>query len=169
MEYIIDKMTDDDGEQVCSIFLECTASNTPIAQPQAFDWGEWNFFHLQDCRLIAKAGNNLIGWAALSQLLFQHIAPDIAVVSVYVRPGYQKQGIGTALLSTLVKTSEQCEIFTLQALILKGNTSSIALHDRCGFNEVDQNKEITPITFCQQAAFSSGMVLMERQSRIRGW
>lgn len=62
---------------------------------------------------------------------------DTAENSVYVRPETIGQGIGTALLRTLIV---ECEALGLRQMVAvvgdSGNTASIRLHERCGFRLV---------------------------------
>ncbi len=66
MEYVIDKMLPDDWEQVRRIYQEGIATGHSTFEADTPDWERWNTVHLLDCRLVAKDGDTVIGWAALS-------------------------------------------------------------------------------------------------------
>lgn len=56
--------------------------------------------------------------------------------SVYVRDGFQGQGIGRALVEELVEHARQAGKRAVFADIEAGNTGSIRLHERLGFRQV---------------------------------
>ncbi|MEE8417473.1 MAG: N-acetyltransferase family protein, partial [candidate division Zixibacteria bacterium] len=96
----------------------------------------WDKIHLPDCRLVARSGEEIIGWAALSPVSGRCTYSGVAEVSVYVTAGATKKGVGKALLSELVKESEKAGIWTLDAGIFPENKASISIHKSCGFREV---------------------------------
>lgn len=73
-------------------------------------------------------------------------------------------GIGTALMTKLIKQSEETGIWTLYSSIISENTSSIAMHKKCVFREIGVREKI--------ARTSNGVwhdtVLMERRSKVVG-
>jgi L-amino acid N-acyltransferase YncA len=65
MEYTIDKMTSGDWEQVRLIYLEGIATGHSTFEADAPDWEKWHSGHLAEPRLVAKAGERVMGWAGL--------------------------------------------------------------------------------------------------------
>jgi len=62
--------------------------------------------------------------------------------SVYVRPGEEGRGIGRRLLAALVDGAREAGMHVMLADIESGNTASIALHARLGFETVGTLREI---------------------------
>jgi phosphinothricin acetyltransferase len=73
-------------------------------------------------------------------------APDgyelTAEESVYVAPGCQGQGLGTALMEALVKRARSQGLHALIAGIDAGNVPSLALHAKLGFAEVGRLPQV---------------------------
>ena len=128
-------MTIDSWIDVARIFEEGIATRNATFE-QHPDWNSWDKSHRKDCRLIALVDDKVVGWAALSDVSGRCVYSGVAEVSVYVDSGYRGKGIGDRLLDALIKESELCGIWTLQAGIFPENTSSIRLHHKHGFRTV---------------------------------
>ncbi len=100
----------------------------------------WNAFsqaRIAEPRLVARdESGEALGWAALSLTSARPVYRGVAEVSVYVDPRAARQGIGSALLRTLVEGSERAGFWTLTAGIFPENLASVALHTGCGFELV---------------------------------
>jgi phosphinothricin acetyltransferase len=87
--------------------------------------------------LVAEADGAVLGYAYAGPYRPRAAYRDTAENSVYVRPETIGQGIGTALLRTLIV---ECEALGLRQMVAvvgdSGNTASIRLHERCGFRLV---------------------------------
>ena len=77
---------------------------------------------------MAKDGDQVVGWAALSPVSSRDAYPGVAEVSVYVAKKFRGQGAGKLLLNHLVSASESTGVWTLQASIFVENDASIAIH-----------------------------------------
>jgi L-amino acid N-acyltransferase YncA len=163
MEHVIDALAPADWEQVRSIYLEGIKTGQATFETEAPYWDRWNSSHITHCRLVARRGERVTGWAALSQVSNRRVYSGVAEVSVYVASNYRGQGVGQALLEALINCSEQHGIWTLQAGILLENDSSIALHKKCGFREVGRRERIG----CLNGTWRD-VVLLERRSKIVG-
>lgn len=168
MEYVIDKMGTGDWEQVRSIYIEGIATGHSTFETEAPSWEKWDSNHMRKCRLVAKAGNDILGWAALSPISGRCIYSGVAEVSVYVGSKYQKQGIGSALLSALVVSSEKVGIWTLQGSIFPENTTSLTLVKNHGFREVGRREKVGKMTYGELAGIWRDVVLVERRSKVVG-
>jgi phosphinothricin acetyltransferase len=153
-------MSHADWDQVRRIYLEGIKTGNATFETDAPDWEKWNAGHLHYCRLIAKAGEDVMGWAALSQVSSRRVYAGVAEVSVYVSGNFRGRGIGQALLEALIACSEQHDIWTLQAGILTDNVSSLKLHGRCGFREVGRRERIGKLNGAWR-----DMLLLERRSK----
>jgi L-amino acid N-acyltransferase YncA len=83
----------------------------------------------------------------------------VAEVSIYIAQACRGTGIGKALLTALVRSSEELGIWTLQAGIFAANAASLALHRACGFREVGIRERIGRL-----GDVWHDIVLMERRS-----
>ncbi|HUW09578.1 MAG TPA: GNAT family N-acetyltransferase, partial [Anaerolineae bacterium] len=105
-------------------------------------WTAWDANHLASPRLIASANQQLVGWAVLSPVSSRCAYSGVAEVSVYVTAWARHQGVGKALLSTLIERSEQAGLWTLQTGIFPENTASLTLHESCGFRVVGRRERL---------------------------
>lgn len=159
MEYVIGKMRRTDWNQVRRIYLEGISTGQATFETEAPGWEQWNAGHVEQCRLVARAGAVVRGWAALAPVSGRPVYRGVAEVSVYVAENFRGRGIGRALLEALVGCSEEHGFWTLQAGILAENVSSRALHERCGFREVGRRERIGKLDGAWR-----DVVLLERRS-----
>jgi phosphinothricin acetyltransferase len=137
VEIQIGPMTPADWEEVRRIYAEGIATGNATLETSAPSWQAWDAAHRKDCRLVARGpGGEVLGWAALSPVSERCAYGGVAEVSVYVGSGARGRGIGRALLSALVRASEEAGLWTLQAGIFPENAASIAVHHGCGFRTV---------------------------------
>jgi L-amino acid N-acyltransferase YncA len=142
MIYQITPMQPDDWLAVREIYREGIASGHATFETDVPDWEKWDSSHRQDCRLIARIGEQVLGWAALSPVSGRCVYAGVAEVSVYVAAAARGRGVGKALLQALIEESELHRIWTLQAGIFPENAASIALHKSRGFREVGVRRRI---------------------------
>jgi L-amino acid N-acyltransferase YncA len=142
MIYQITPMQPDDWLAVREIYREGIASGHATFETDVPDWEKWDSSHRQDCRLIARIGEQVLGWAALSPVSGRCVYAGVAEVSVYVAAAARGSGVGKALLQALIEESELHRIWTLQAGIFPENAASIALHKSRGFREVGVRRRI---------------------------
>jgi phosphinothricin acetyltransferase len=135
-------LRDEDWAQVRSIYLDGIATGQATFEERAPSWVEWTKGHLPAPRLIATAGENIVGWAALSRVSLRSVYGGVAEVSVYVSSDWRGRGVGRRLLEVLIVESETNRIWTLQASIFPENAASLALHKSCGFREVGRRERI---------------------------
>ena len=168
MEYMIDKMTSDDWEQVRSIYLEGIATGHSTFEADAPDWDKWHSGHLAKPRLVARAGERIMGWAGLSTVSGRSVYSGVAEVSLYVGAQYRGEGIGSALLDALIDASERVGIWTLQGGIFPENTASLALVKKHGFREVGRREKTGRMTYGELAGTWRDVILVERRSKVAG-
>jgi phosphinothricin acetyltransferase len=156
-------MTAGEWSAVRAIYLEGIATGNATFEKSAPEWQKWDDGHLAKCRLVARSGNDVLGWAALSPVSGRCVYAGVAEVSVYVAERTRGRGIGQRLLAALVEASEREGIWTLQAGIFPENVHSIAIHKHCGFRILGTREKIG----CMDGRWRD-VVLMERRSRIAG-
>lgn len=163
MQYVIDNMNPADWIEVRRVYLEGISTGQATFETEAPDWEKWDASHLQQCRLVARAGEGVIGWAALSPVSKRSVYAGVAETSVYAAENFRGHGIGYALLEALVTCSEKHGVWTLQAGILTENVSSLRLHGRCGFREVGRRERIGKLKGVWR-----DVILLERRSKLVG-
>jgi L-amino acid N-acyltransferase YncA len=167
MRCAIIPMQPDDWPAVGEIYGEGIATGGATFETELPDGEKWENSHRKDCRFVACASENrtgtLLGWAALSPVSARRVYAGVAEISVYVAASARGQGIGRALLETLVAASERCGIWTLQAGIFPENAASIALHKSCGFWEVGTRRRIGKLRDTWR-----DVLLLERRSSVAG-
>ncbi len=62
--------------------------------------------------------------------------------SVYVHPDHQGQGLGLSLMQALIERARTLKIHVMVAAIEAGNTASIRLHQRLGFEQTGLMPEV---------------------------
>jgi L-amino acid N-acyltransferase YncA len=156
-------MTPAHWSAVRSIYSQGIATGNATFQHAAPEWNDWDDGHLRVCRIVARAGREIIGWAALSPVSKRPVYAGVAEVSVYVAQAARGCGIGAKLMARLVADSEADGIWTLQAGIFAENTASIGLHAKAGFRVVG-----TRVRLGWLNGRWRDVVLMERRSSIAG-
>jgi len=162
-EPVISEMQPGDWEAVRTIYAEGIATRQATFEIEVPSWPDWDASHLRFARLVARQGEIVIGWAALSPVSRRKAYAGVAEVSVYVSQDHRGTGIGRQLLDALIAQSEKHGIWSLQAVTFPENAGSVALHRRCGFREVGRRERI--------ATLDGGWrdtVLMERRSQQIG-
>jgi L-amino acid N-acyltransferase YncA len=158
----IDKLRPNDWGRVRAIYLEGIATGQATFETEAPTWEQWDAGHLRTSRLVARKGEAILGWAALSRVSQRRAYAGVAEVSVYVGEDQRGAGIGRALLEALIAESERDGIWTLQAAVFPENAATIALHQRCGFREVGRRERISKL----QGAWRDTILFERRSQRI---
>jgi len=159
MDCQITAMVNDDWPAVREIYAEGIATGNATFATVIPEWEQWNKAHRQYCRLIARSGDRVLGWAALSPASTRAAYAGVAEVSVYIAAQARGRGVGRSLLEALIAESEKAGIWTLQAGIFPENVASIRLHKSCGFREVGERQRIS-----QLAGVWRNVLLLERRS-----
>lgn len=163
IDFKIDRMKESDWEQVRQIYLEGIVTGEATFETDVPSWEKWDAAHLPSCRLVARSGDVVKGWAALSPVSKRAVYAGVAEVSVYIGQRYRGAGVGRALLMALVDESEKNGFWTLQASIFPENSASIELHKRCGFREVGRREHIG-----KMGTWWRDTILLERRSKLAG-
>jgi L-amino acid N-acyltransferase YncA len=159
----VEEMRPADWERVRAIYLEGIATGDATFESDAPEFEAWDAAHLKACRLVAREGDEVLGWAALSPVSSRCVYGGVAEVSVYVAESARGRGLGRALLASLVEESERAGLWTLQAGVLAENGASIRLHERCGFRVVGKRERLGKLKGVWR-----DVVLLERRSEIAG-
>jgi len=138
----VEPMQPADWPAVRAIYEDGIATGEATFEASAPDFAEGDHSHLERCRLVAREGADVTGWAALSPVSDRCAYEGVAEVSVYVASHARGRRIGGELLGALIRCSEEAGLWTLQAGIIRENEASRALHARRGFREVGVRKRI---------------------------
>jgi L-amino acid N-acyltransferase YncA len=157
-------MRADDWPEVARIYREGIESGDATFETTVPERERWEAARMACCRLVVETADGVVGFAALSPVSARSVYAGVAEVMVYVTDGLRGRGLGSRLLDTLVRASEEAGVWTLQASIFPENQASVALHLAAGFRPVGTRERI--------GRFRDGrwrdVVLMERRSASAG-
>lgn len=92
--------------------------------------------------LVAEIDGRLVGYASYGPYRptdgYRHTMEN----SVYIADGFQRRGVATALMTELLARARAGGVHVMVAGIESGNTTSIALHKKFGFEIVAQMPEV---------------------------
>ena len=155
IKFIIEPIGPEDWEAVRAIYLERIATGHTTIETEAPPWERRSNSNRPDCRLVARDGEQVVGWVDSSPVSSRPFYSGVAEVSVYVAAHFRRKGTERLLLDPLVSASESAGVWTLQA--------SIDLHSACGFRTVGTRERIGGLK-----DYWRDTVLMERRSEAPG-
>ena len=163
MDVVIEPMTPADWDAVRDIYLDGIASGQATFETAAPPWEAWDAAHHPFGRLVARAGDRVVGWAALAPVSRRQCYAGVAEASGYVAADGRGHGVGRRLLEVLVAESERHGVWTLQGATFADNEASLRLQRRCGFREVGRRERVA-----QLRGVWRDTVLTERRSTVVG-
>lgn len=134
-------MTAAHAGDVLDIYASGIATGDATFETAAPSWADFDAARLPGHRLVALDGV-VAGWIACSRKSARPAYAGVVEHSVYVRPGFGGRGIGGALLSAFIASTEAAGIWTIETAIFPENTASLALHRGAGFREVGVRERI---------------------------
>ena len=153
-----------DWPAVAEIYRQGIESGNATFETEVPDWESWNAARSPDCRIVAEAGGEVIGFAALSPVSGRCVYGGVREAMIYIAERAPGRGVGGTLLGRLVAESEASGVWTLQAGIFPENASSIRIFEKAGFEILGTHRRL--------GRFHDGrwrdVVLMERRSRVVG-
>ncbi len=159
----IEPLTARDWTAVQAIFEEGIHSGDATFETATPEWEQWNASHQPTCRLLARAGDEILGWAALSPVSHRRCYAGVAEASLYIAEHARGRRVGTRLLGALIEASERAGIWSLHSSTFPENTASLALQQRHGFRIIGRRERIG----CQDGRWRD-VVLLERRSTVAG-
>ena len=159
----IEPMTAEDWPDVARIYEAGIVTKQATLEKQAPGWEVWDNAHRKDCRLVAKLNEQIVGWAALSNVSSRCVYAGVAEVSIYIDANSRGKGIGDLLMDALINESEKNGIWTLQAGIFPENAASIHLHHKHGFRTMGIKERIAKMEDTWR-----DVAQMERRSKVVG-
>ena len=164
MSVFIREMRPKDWEQVRLIYQQGMDTYIATFETKTTSWEDWDNGHIKAGRIVAEMNDEIVGWAALSQVSKRAVYSGVMEVSLYIKESFQRMGIGKKLLESLIDISEKEKIWTLQSGIFRENVASQNLHKRCGFRKVGIREKIGN----RGDGVWRDIVLMERRSPVVG-
>jgi phosphinothricin acetyltransferase len=150
-----------DWPEVSGIFGEGIATGNATFETEVPSWEEWDAAHLGEHRFVAERKGRVVGWIALASVSSRECYAGVAEVSAYVAEEARGEGVGAELLATVVESSEQGGIWTLQTGVFPENEASFALLRRFGFRAVGTQERIGRLHGVWR-----DVVLFERRSEV---
>ena len=150
-----------DRDAVARIFKQGIETKNATFETEVPSWEDWDNDHIKECRIVAEADGEVLGWAVLSPISSRCVYQGVAEVSVYVSTDHLGKKIGSTLLEQLVKGSEKAGIWSLHAGIFPENEASIHVHEKMGFRIVGIHEKIGKMDGKWRDT-----VLMERRSQL---
>jgi phosphinothricin acetyltransferase len=156
----IDEMRASDWPTVRDVYAQGIATGQATFEEEPPSWDEWDRGHLAACRLVARRGGRVVGWAALAPVSDRAAYRGVAEVSLYVAAGERGDGLGHALGTALVEASERAGVWTLEGWVFPENRASLALCEVLGCRVVGVRERLG----CTNGRWRD-VLLVERRSR----
>jgi phosphinothricin acetyltransferase len=162
-------MTPDDWPAVRSVYADGIATGHATFEVEPPSWDAFDASRLPDHRHVAVDGSGeVLGWAACTPTSARAVYAGVVEHSVYVAPTARGRGVGGALLSAIVASTEAAGIWTIQSSIFPENVTSLRLHERHGFRVVGTRERVGRATTGPFAGRWRDTVLVERRSAVAG-
>jgi L-amino acid N-acyltransferase YncA len=91
--------------------------------------------------IVAKVADEIVGFGYFSEFRFREAYKFTVEHSVYAKKNYVGKGIGKLLLSELIELAKKQNLHTMIGVIDSENESSIAFHEKFGFEKAGFIKE----------------------------
>ena len=115
-------------------------------QPKSLEeWGQWFDAHniKNHPLLVAEQAGRVAGYASLSPYRSKEAYRSTVELSIYIGPGFRRQGVATALMEAILREARQGpETHTVVSVITDGNEASRKLHEKFGFTYCGAIREV---------------------------
>jgi L-amino acid N-acyltransferase YncA len=138
----IEPLSPEHWAQVAEIYAEGMRTGDSTFETEVPSWERWDESHLADHRLVARDGDEVLGWAALSRASIRDVYAGVAECSVYVSEAARGRGVGELLLEALERSADAGGIWTLEAIVFPDNEASVAMLESCGFRVVGRRERL---------------------------
>lgn len=162
MDLKIREMEDSDWEYVREIYNQGILRGTSTFQTECPTYEQFDNTRLKDCRYVITDDGKVCGWCAIGPTSARECYKGVVEVSLYVDKNYHRQGLGRKLIEHLCAESEKKGYWSLYAVVLSINKSSIELMKKCGFREIGYREKIAKDRFGNW----QNTTLLERRNNI---
>ena len=160
----IRNLTENDWPAVQAIYAAGIATGNATFETRTPSWEQFNSSKLAGHRFVAAdPAGAIVGWVAVSVVSARHAYRGVVEHSVYVDPAAANLGVGTALVTTVIASTEAAGIWTIQSGVFPENLASLALHLRLGFRVIGTRERVG-----EHHGRWRDVVLIERRSDIAG-
>ena len=115
-------------------------------QPKSLEeWGRWFDAHniKNHPLLVAEQAGRVAGYASLSPYRSKEAYRSTVELSIYIGPGFRRQGVATALMEAILREARQGPgTHTVGSVITGGNEASRKLHEKFGFTYCGAIREV---------------------------
>jgi L-amino acid N-acyltransferase YncA len=108
-----------DWREICRIYAEGIATRNATFETDDPTWEDWDAAHLAEHRLVAVETGEVVGWIALAPVSSRCCYAGVAEISAYVAEKARGQGIGAALLESVIESAEAAGIWTLETGVFR--------------------------------------------------
>lgn len=153
-----------DWPAVEAIYAAGIATGQATFETRTPAWHDFDSMKLPAHRFVAVDPTDVVlGWIAVSLVSARHAYRGVVEHSVYVAPGSADRGVGTALLTAVIGSTESAGIWTIQSGVFPQNLSSLALHRKLGFRVIGTRERVG-----EHHGHWRDVVLIERRSPVAG-
>ena len=131
-----------DWDDVAAIYAEGIRTGDATFETEVPSFEVFDERHLREGRLVARDGDEVLGWATLSRASVREVYRGVAECSVYVAEAARGRGVGEALLGALEERADAAGIWTLEAVVFPENEASVAMLESCGFRVVGRRERL---------------------------
>ncbi|WP_432114322.1 N-acetyltransferase family protein [Streptomyces sp. S1] len=157
-------MRPEHADRVLEIHRLGIATGDATFETTAPTWPEFDASHLPEHRFVAlDRADGVVGWTAVTPVSDRCAYAGVVEHSVYVHPDARGRGVGLALLTTLLASTDAAGVWTVQSGVFPENTASLALHHRAGFRTVGTRERLG-----RHHGTWRDVVLLERRSPVVG-
>ncbi|MEU1151930.1 N-acetyltransferase family protein [Streptomyces sp. NPDC005918] len=129
--------------QVLAIYQLGIDEGNATFETAAPHWEGFDAAKLPEHRLVAiNEEERVLGWAAIVPVSDRCAYAGVVEHSVYVGPEARGRGVGLALLTALLASTDAAGVWTVQSGIFPENTASLTLHRRAGFRVIGTRERI---------------------------
>jgi L-amino acid N-acyltransferase YncA len=146
-EYLIRPAAEDDLSDIAAIYEHEIANSIATFDLEPPDSAYWHEKlagkHAGDHLLVAvDADDDVVGYAYSWSFRPRPAYSLTRETSIYLDPSVRGHGVGRQLYPALLETMADSGVHTAVALVALPNPGSIALHERCGFEQVGGMREV---------------------------
>ena len=156
-------MNDTDGSRILEIYSMGIETRNATFETSVPNWAEWDSKHLKHSRFVYEENGLILGWIAFSQVSSRYVYRGVAEVSIYIDLKYGGKGIGSKLMETGIKSSEENGIWTIQSSVFPENAATLKLHQKFGFRIIGKRERVASLDGVWRDT-----ILLERRSKIVG-
>ncbi len=118
----------------------CVWETTPCSEAERKAWYEEHGETMPI--LVAECDGRILGWASLSSFRTAYTLAGTLEDSIYVHHDFQRQGIGSALLTRLIQAARRKGLRSILANISADQEPSIRLHEKFGFQKAAHLRQV---------------------------